>query len=53
MRVLSWNVRDLGNAARRGQVRTYIHKERIDIVGLQETVKQDFSNHELNELAGG
>ena len=53
MRVLSWNVRGLGNAARRGQVRTYIHKERIDIVGLQETVKQDFSNHELNELAGG
>ena len=53
MRVLSWNVRGLGNAARKGQVRNYILKERIDIVGLQETVKQDFSDHELNELARG
>ena len=53
MRVLSWNVRGLENVARRGQVRNYILKERIDIVGLQETVKQDFSDHELNELAGG
>ena len=53
MRVLSWNVRGLGKKARKRQVRDYIIKERIEIVGLQETMKQDFSDHDLHELAGG
>jgi len=34
-------------------VREYIFNEKVDIVGLQETVKHDFADHELCELAGG
>ena len=53
MRILSWNVRGLGKKARKRQVRDYVTKEKIDIVGLQETMKQDFTDHDLHELAGG
>ena len=53
MRILSWNVRGLGKKARKRQVRDYVTKEKIDIVGLQETMKRDFTDHDLNELAGG
>jgi exonuclease III len=35
MKVLSSNVRSLGKSARRGLVKNYIYKEKIDIVGLQ------------------
>ena len=52
MRIFIWNVRGLGKPARRGQLRDYILKERIDIVGLQETIKIDFSRKDLAELAG-
>jgi len=44
MRLLMWIVRGLGKSARRRQIREYILRERIDIVGLQETVKEDFSS---------
>ena len=49
MRVLLWNVRGLGKLARRGHIRDFIHTERIDIVGLQETVKSEFSK-DLEEI---
>ena len=52
MRIFIWNVRGLGKPARRGQLRDYILKERIDIIGLQETTKIDFSRKDLAELAG-
>ena len=48
-----WNVRGLGKSARRRQIREYILRERIDIVGLQETVKQEFSSQLLQEICGG
>jgi len=51
MRVLLWNVRGLGKLARRGHIRDFIHTERIDIVGLQETVKSEFSK-DLEEIGG-
>jgi exonuclease III len=53
MRIMMWNVRGLGKAARRRQTRDYISQERIDIIGLQETIKSDFSDKELAEIAGG
>lgn len=53
IRVLMWNVRGLGKPARRRQVRDHIIHEHIDIGGLQETVKQDFSDNELQDLSGG
>ena len=48
-----WNVRGLGKPARRRQVREHIFQEKIEVVGLQETVKGDFSDHDLQDLAGG
>ena len=53
MRILIWNVRGLGKLARRRQVRDYIFQEKVDIVGLQETVKEDFSTGLLQEISGG
>ena len=35
------------------QVRELILKEQADIVGLQETIKQEFTNSELESLAPG
>jgi len=42
MGVMVWNVRGLGKLARRRQIREYIFQEKIDVVELQETVKEDF-----------
>jgi exonuclease III len=53
MKMLMWNVRGLGKPARRNQVRNYILQEGADLVGLQETMKQDFTDKVLEELSGG
>ena len=53
MKALIWNVRGLGNKSRVRQLRELIQKEQVDIVGLQETIKQDFSYAELESLAPG
>lgn len=52
MRILFWNVRGLGKAYRRSWVKNHILSEDLDIVALQETIKQDFSDFELKEMAG-
>lgn len=52
MRIAFWNVRGLGKPYRRGLVRNHILQEDIHIFGLQETIKQDFSNGELKEMSG-
>jgi exonuclease III len=43
MKILFWNVRGLGRSARRRQVSEYIKEEALDGVGLQETMKKDFT----------
>ena len=52
MKILMWNVRGLGKPARRAQVREYVAREKIDIIGLQETVKTEFSNQDFQEIGG-
>lgn len=52
MRVQFWNVRGLGKAHRRRMVRNHILQENLDIIVLQETIKQDFSDSELKEMEG-
>jgi len=52
MRILFWNVRGLGRAYRRGWIKEHILAEDLDIVALQETIKQDFTDSELKELSG-
>lgn len=53
IRVLFWNIRGFGAAARRRQLKDHIASEKIDIVGLQETIKQEFSDSKLCDIVGG
>lgn len=46
-----WNIRGFGHDGRRQQLRDYLRPEDIDIVGLQETIRQDFSIPELQGLS--
>lgn len=45
-------MRGFGGSARRGQLKDYIVQENLDIVGVQETIKQDFSDSDMLEIAG-
>ena len=47
MRALLWNIRGFGHAGRRTQLKEYIRKEAIDIVGLQETIRAEFRHHDI------
>lgn len=53
MRALLWNIRGMGKKARGGQLKDFISRENIDIVGIQETIKQNFQDNELKDLSGG
>jgi exonuclease III len=53
MRFMFWNIRGFGNPARRRQIREYIREEKLDAIGLQETIKEEFSNKDLNDIVGG
>jgi exonuclease III len=52
MRILFWNVRGLGKSNKRKLVKDHILQEELDIVALQETIKLDFEDWELKEMAG-
>src|SRR3954468_15085890 len=50
-RVFIWNIRGFVHEGRRRQIKDYIRLEVPDIVGLQETIRQDFSIAELESLS--
>lgn len=52
MRFLFWNIRGIGKDSRRRQVREFIEQHKLGVVGLQETIKDTFSDRELRDLAG-
>lgn len=52
MRFLFCNVRGLGKGRRRRQVKEYIDEHNLEVVGLQETVRETFTDRELLEIAG-
>lgn len=52
MKILFWNVRGVGKAHRRKLVATHVLQDDLDIAVIQETIKQDFSDGELREMAG-
>jgi exonuclease III len=52
MKVMFWNVRGLGRGSRRSLVRNHIISDNLEVVALQETIKQNFEDWELRELAG-
>lgn len=47
-----WNVRGLGTVHRRGFILKHILQENLDIVGIQETIKQEFSDRDLKDMSG-
>ncbi|KAE8807126.1 ABC transporter G family member 37 [Hordeum vulgare] len=51
MKLLCWNIRSFGHLGRRRQLVEYLCQEDIDIVGLQETIREDFSILELDGLS--
>lgn len=53
MKVIMWNIRGMGRLPRLRQLKEMIARESPDILGLQETIKQNFSEHELESLAPG
>jgi exonuclease III len=48
-----WNIQGLGKPARMRQLSELIIKEKVDVVGVQETIKQSFSLRELQRLNQG
>ena len=52
MKVMFWNVRGLGKSYRRSLVKNHVIQEDLDAVALQETIKSDFVDWELKEMAG-
>jgi exonuclease III len=53
MKALIYNLRGFGSGGRRTQLRDYMKQHSLDILGLQETIKQDFSTAELRSLECG
>jgi exonuclease III len=51
IKTLIWNIRGFGVEGRRRQLKEYMRQENIDIVGLQETIKQNFLLAELQGLS--
>lgn len=52
MKILFWNLRGLGAPGRKKKLRELIFDHRLDVVCLQETIKQSFSEGELKTLGG-
>jgi hypothetical protein len=46
-----WNLRGFGAPGRQRQLKEYMRQENMDIVGLQETIKESFLLHELEGLS--
>jgi exonuclease III len=52
MKIMFWNIRGFGKAARRRQIRDYIIEEELDGIGLQETMRAYFTQKDMSESAG-
>lgn len=50
MRVFFWNTRGMGKKSRVGLLKDFMFRQKVDIVGVQETIKQNFSDAELLSL---
>jgi hypothetical protein len=50
MRAGFWNIRGYHAPGRQPQIRDLLAREHLDIVGLQETIKRDFSQADLRAI---
>ena len=53
MRGVFWNVRGIRQDHKKRYVREMIMDQKLDFIGLSETIKQDFTKNELHNLCGG
>jgi exonuclease III len=40
MKILCWNIRGWGQQDKRRQIKEFIYKEEVDMIGLQETMRE-------------
>jgi exonuclease III len=50
MKILIWNIRGIGKPARVRQLKEMILQEQVEVVGIQETIKQSFSRTDLLKI---
>jgi hypothetical protein len=43
MKIMLWNMRGFQRPARRAQVKDYIKDEKLDSIGLLETIRESFT----------
>jgi exonuclease III len=53
MRIVGWNIRGFGRSGRKTQIKELARKEAVDVLFLQETIRQDFTDQELRSLVNG
>jgi endonuclease/exonuclease/phosphatase family metal-dependent hydrolase len=53
MRAAGWNMRGFGQNGQKTQVKEFVRKENLDIIFLQETMRQDFTDQELRGIVNG
>jgi len=53
MKILFWNIRGMGNVSRVGILKDILAKENLDRMGIQETIKQSFTDWKLMALTPG
>jgi exonuclease III len=53
MTAAGWNMRGFGQSGRKTQVKEFMKKENLDIIFLQETMRQEFTDQELRSLVNG
>ena len=53
MKIIFWNIRGMGQLARVRQLKELMSQEKVDIIGIHETIKQSFSSQELERLSLG
>jgi hypothetical protein len=53
MRILCWNIRGLGSKGRRKQLKQWVVSQNVEVICLQETMKENFSIAKLRGLVTG
>jgi exonuclease III len=53
MSALIWNIRGFDAKGRHNQLRDFLRFNKFDIICLQETIRQEFSLQELENLVSG
>jgi hypothetical protein len=53
MKFMYWNIIVFNNPTRRRQLRDLILEEGLDGIGIQETIKKEFSTKDLSDVIGG